>query len=161
MFQYVLDGHQLSYTCRSLLNLLVAVFDVTQLSPPRPTVSELNEDGMPVNQPNQHVPTGTLENANCCKMHSVAKLRNVVRQTQTSMLERPRSSGSSSVTKRAARKGRQTIDAMLCAAGPASRQVGVKEKDQFMELLDATNQAASLELGLQVGKVMREAREAV
>lgn len=65
MVQCVPKRIQLPYVFQNLLDSLVAVLDFTTASPLRPSITELDGDGIALNQPPQKGPPVTPLYANC------------------------------------------------------------------------------------------------
>lgn len=99
--------------------------------------------------------------ANRSTLHFDANWRNVGRPTQARTPKRSGSSASSPLIAGAAPKRKRTIDRMLRARGPDTKEVKVKAEDHFTEVVDVTELKASSKLGPSVVETIRKVLEAM
>lgn len=143
MLHYAPESGQLPQVFENLPDIVVAVFKASRPSPPRPSIIELDENGMPVNQPTKQGHSVTSVYTSRDILHSEVNRRIVWRPTQARALKRSQSSTSSRMMDGAVQKCQQAIGEMLGADGPATKEAEGKEEDLLMEMADVMEQAAS------------------
>lgn len=133
-----------------LTNFVVVVFKITPPSPSRSNVIELDEYGMPVNQPTQEVPPVSSMYVSRSILHSGSKWRRLEKPTKKQTPKRFRSSGSSPTIEGPVPNRQRMIDYRMGVPDPMTKKTEVKEKHQVMEAVDVKETAASPELSFQV-----------
>lgn len=76
-------------------------------------------------------------------------------------MKRSRSSGSCQTIEGSVLKCQRTMDEVTGAAGRATKEVGVKEKDHVMEVVEKKEPTSSLKPGAQVIGLTKDVQEAL
>lgn len=142
---------------------MVAVVKATCPSPPRPSITELDDDGMLMNQLPQQVTPVTFVYANrgIFILHSGVRWWSVRRPTQARRSKRSQSAGSYPMMNGAVLKRQQMLYEMMDATEPVVSDEKVEKEDQIMEVADVAELARSPEIFPQVTEAMMKVRKAM